>query len=501
MTMPKIIKTKESLLDFDRQITDAKSINSLDAVVAQYYIYNRYKEFLNKYYRLHGVEYEPEEGGQQCNKEYKTLLSSTDKTVLSIALRKYFSLNLNFSDSSQVSGNKSLLHEVKKSARDKFLFLDRLSKNYHIGASLTTRGVFIRCNADDICFYIISLKTPIDAIYLPKEDLVYYDTSGLVSEADIRYFLGRVFNAFCKENDKFLNFFNASFFEKKIAQVARVDRPYHVFADEFSGNYYLNEVLSEEVPIVFSGEASFFEQEDVLTDQGACAISFNEILFCYQKRLDFNSAWGRRYLERLQNKSVGIYGVDGSCPFDALRKSNVVWITITGGEKPRLKNELEFIRRAISFFDSRFDNCFYIFDGYTKSKVLGQKGSEFIAYHRRIVSRFVTQYGLESRYISLVGEGVNKKIFFSTFCDYVISSGTPLIWSSNFNDAVCVVHGGEKMLKKINEFTRSQKLMVLDGGCKDWEDKTEGLRFDRVTYSLDLDRVFLLLSDNIRGCK
>lgn len=494
-TMVKTIRTREELRRFECKISEALSVPELEAVVSGFSFFDVYKELVLEYLSIH--EHGEIQGhGSDLLRDKVKGLSSTIRTAVSLAFQKHLSLRLRYVDRVEYERYKDVLKVVGESDKNKALFLKEVGEGekYSIGATFFSRGGLVKSGVDGNCFYIVSLKTPVDAIYFPAEDIVVWNPVGVVKPVEINYFLSRFFGFFCVSYERFLAFYGAGRFEKDIVQVARVDRPYHVFADELSGNYILSEVMGSKIPIAFSGEASFFEAEEVLYEKSSCSIDFERILFCYQKRLKFGSAWGDEYLSLLLRKSEELYGFDGGLAFEG---KNVVWITLTGGEKPRLKNELEFIGKVIEFFESRFTDVFYVFDGYTKAGIEGQKGYGFIEYHRKVAKDLVFKYGLDGRFASLIGEGVYKKIYYSQFCDYVVSSGTPLVWSSNFSDAFCMVHGSKEALQRVGEFTRSKNILLLDGQCKSWEDDSEGVRFDRVSYSLDLDYTLDFLSEKL----
>lgn len=498
--MLKRIKDRASLEIFKRELETFTGGEQFDFFLKQHEFYPRYKQAVRVYQDWHRGNNQLESSSE------RQFQGGTESTVISLSMQMFLAGSIVFEDVEAQVGNK-YSSVIKSGPESKLIFLLDLlkAKESVVKASYFSRGSMIRCFDDGEIFYLISMKTPLDAVYYPVGNRVVFYYRGAVRESEILYLLKRFINFFAKQNEAFIEFCKNTAMVKNIAQVARVDRPYHVFADEMSGNFYLNKIAclslsGVSVPLYFSAEASFFESEKVLTDDELQLYGLKTLLFCYHKRLDFLSGDGGDFLDGLHEKSLSIYGVRGLPLRSFFEGREVVWVTITGGEKPRLKNELQVIDEVIKFMKRRLPRPFFIFDGFTATEFDGAKGSGFINYHHSVVSDLIVKNGIGSDSLSLVGKRVYAKVFYSQFADYVFSSGTPLIWSSNSLRAGggLIVHGGKKMLEIVHTFTREKNICLLDS-AKDWEDDTDGLRFDRVSYSLSVAKTLSKINEFIAG--
>jgi|GEM_PF-6446627 len=494
--MLKKIKNKSSLELFKGELKGISGEYQFDIFLKQYEFYPRYKSAVQDYldWNRIGVRHEKTYGIKAQGE--------TESTLISISMQFFLADSIFFEDAEAQRDNK-YSHIIRSGPESKLMFLLGLLKDKEsvVKGSYFSRGSLIRCSDDGDVFYLVSLKTPLDAVYYPVSGRVILDPEGGVSKGEVLYLLKRFINFYVKQHQMFTEFCGGTTVVKNIAQVARVDRPYHVFADEMSGNFYLNKNFADvNIPLYFTAEASFFESEKTLDDDELQLYGLKTIFFCYQRRLDFFSEGGEDFLRRLQRKALSIYGVEGLPLTACFDGRTVVWITISGGEKPRLKNELEVINELIKFMSGRFLKPFFIFDGFTATEFDGAKGAEFIDYHHGVVRELIAKNAIGGDSLSLVGKRVYAKVFYSQFADYVFSSGTPLIWSSNFvrSGGGVIVHGSKEMLRIVHTFTREKNICLLDS-AKDWEDETDGLRFDRVSYSLSVGRTLSAINKFIEG--
>ncbi len=500
--MLKRVKDKVSLELFKRELETSVSGDQFELVVKQYDFYPRYKQAVRFYKDWHR-----ESTQLESNTEMR-FQGGTESTLISLSMQVFLTNSLFFEDADEQLNDK-VASVIRSDPETKLVFLLDLVKEKRsvVKGSYFSRGSMIRCCDEGRVFYLISVKTPLDAVYYPIDNQVVFSRRGVVKEVEIRYLLKRFINFYAKQNEAFVEMCTNTAAIKNVAQVARVDRPYHVFADELSGNFYLKKSahlrsLAIDIPLYFSAEASFFENEKVLSDEELQLYGLRTLFFCYHRRLDFLSSAGGEFLDRLRQKSISIYGLKSLPLRSYFAGKDVVWITVTGGEKPRLKNELQVINEVIKFMEMRLPKPFFIFDGFTATEFDGAKGSGFIDYHRGVVNDLIARNGIEDHSLSLVGRRVYAKIFYSQYVKYVFSSGTPLIWSSNsvLEGGGVIVHGGKKMLEIVHTFTREKNLCLLDS-AKDWEDDTDGLRFDRVSYSLSVERTLSKINAFIEGNK
>lgn len=496
------ISSKDDLIYFKNLVEDSSDTGELSVLLESYGFLKEYNKLVDFYEAIHSVEGTRKADVADVVDVVVSKLSSTAGTAVSFAIATYFTKDLLFVDSDCLFFSEIDTSVLSGRHEDKLNFLQGLLKSdvLTVRSSFFSRGSLIRCVLNNEVFYIVSLKTPVDAFYQPSTNKVFYSKHGFLNKNDVVGLIKRYLVYYVRSFEEFKQQFFCDRRVGSLTQIARVDRPYHVFSDEMFSNFILSGSIGEKVPLVYSEEASFFENERVFSLKELQLLGSENILFCSHQRLGFLSSIGQAFLDGIIRRSNNIYAHSSIFCSKVFDGRLVVWISITGGEKPRLINEIEFLSRLIEYFEQKYDNCFFVFDGYTGTEHVGAKGFEFIAQHEKIVQSFVEKFKLSERSLSLVGERLYSKFFYSQFANIVVSSGTPLIWSSNGNKEVrLVIHGGSVMLGKVRDFTRADKILLLSDNYKSWEDVSEGLRFDRVSYELNLDRVVSGLDSFIGG--
>lgn len=308
-------------------------------------------------------------------------------------------------------------------------------------------------------FYIVSLRTPFDAIYLPQAGLLIKSDAILDNfrsgvEGLLRWVL--------KDPDGFL----AGWGEHEVTDVVnliKVDRPYHVLADELSGNFRLNARLGKKVPLAIIDRAAFVE-ESVVSDFSAIALSdvqvfgFNKVLFSTYSRVRHGKEWSVNYKCWLVGLAVKEYR-------DRLPKKNEpwLWLSISGGEKRKWYEELEGLVAAIQWWRMKHPKSRIIIDGWTLSASVKQHDVARLSEHENILSRVMNCSGVDiSDVSSLIGCRVFQKIAYAANCDFFVSSsGTPAFWPSGICGVPGVVHNSKAMLSETVETFCGERCVVV----------------------------------------
>lgn len=196
---------------------------------------------------------------------------------------------------------------------------------------------------------LVSLETPIDAIFFPSLGLVI-TSDHLRLELSSR--LKKLFQFICKDISHYSNYWadNKDLF---ISHLIRNNRPYHVIADELSGYYYLQTNRENSLKLAFLQRSTFVEYDKLELDAFSYALDelqkegLKTIFFSSYYRLN-RSDFSKNY----ENWLVGIAKKAYENEIDSFKGQNV-WIAITGGEKRYWIEEIETIIALIKYFQKK----------------------------------------------------------------------------------------------------------------------------------------------------
>jgi len=338
---------------------------------------------------------------------------------------------------------------------------------------------FVRVTTEFGSFYMVSLRTPFDGIYLPQAGFFIRSDASL---DNFRSGVEGLLKWILKDPDGFLTGWSGH----KIAAVVnliKVDRPYHVLADELSGNFRLSARLGEKVPLAIIDRAAFIE-ESVVSDFPAITLSdaqvfgVDKVLFSTYSRVRHEKEWSINYKRWLVGLAVKEYG-------DCLPKKNEpwLWLSISGGEKRKWYEEVDGLVATIRWWRMKHPKSRVIIDGWTLSANVKEHDVARLHEHENILSKVANWSGLDFCDItSVIGCKVFQKVAYAASCDFFVSSsGTPAFWPSGICGVPGVVHNSKAMLSETVETFFSEKCVVvpfdeivdvIEGGARERWDYT-----------------------------
>lgn len=346
---------------------------------------------------------------------------------------------------------------------------------------------------------LVSLETPIDAIFFPS--------SGLIITSDRLRFelisrLKKLFQFICKDIPHYSNYWTNDK-DLFISHLIRDKRPYHVIADELSGYYYLQTKRENNLKLAFLQRSTFVEYDKLELDVFSYTLDelqkegLGTLFFSSYYRLN-RSEVSKNYENWLVNIARKAYENE----IDSFKGQNI-WIAITGGEKRYWIEEVETIVALIKYFQKKDKNTKFIFDGYTSTEIIDDATKINIAKHVIMFENIVKKTNLkESDYISVIGAQVLKKVAYAAKCSFCITSGTPAMWCSKIAKVPGVFHGNHEMMNRAfkdvcdtNSMMAIQKDKILEVGHEESAQKFQK-RWDFVNYSIESDVVLDLIKDN-----
>jgi hypothetical protein len=355
---------------------------------------------------------------------------------------------------------------------------------------------FIRAYGTGGLVFLVSLQSPIDAIYFPA--------TGLVIKSDkLRYTV-------TDKVEKMMRFFNKDFSlmlgweagrpAASTVFLSRDRRPYHVIADELSGLFYLRQTMHKRLPVAFLERASYLESDvlsaDVLSVSDVQQYGDDKILFTAYKRLTGSDPWTEDFRAWLVRKSIEVHN---DALFDKTADGRIIWIGIARGEKRVWKEELEGLVEFVGWARNKYPGCRFVFDGWTSLSSATDKCCKVMELQKSMFDNIVEQTGLVDAEIkNTIGAQVARKIALASQCDFFISSaGTPAFWPSGLCGVPGVVHNSTQMINKVDVLLNcTNVLKVPVEFIRDSSDISgkEKKRYDYVDYSINPD-------DFIRCCE
>lgn len=333
---------------------------------------------------------------------------------------------------------------------------------------------------------LMSLQSPLDALYLPDQRLLVR-AGALRFSASER--LKKMVAWMLRNPEDWWRFWEGRA-AGGLAFLLRDNRPYHVLLDELSGHFDLQE-QGLDLPMVYLNRAAFIESGRLLADlvpggreQGV----FAQAIVTHHRRAnkddfglrfhDVIGARARRYAETA--------APDGRIwPEEDPRP--LVWIGIAGGEKRRWFEEEAALIASIGHVQDRVGPCRFVFDGWTVPLRPGEKDGDQIAQHLALRDRIVTACGLEpDAHHHVIGTGVLTKLDMARRADFFVScGGTPSVWPSLVCGLPGVVHNSRSMLPRVGNTYRPENVIrIPDSMIEDVNEVGDAIRWDRYSYHI-----------------
>jgi hypothetical protein len=321
---------------------------------------------------------------------------------------------------------------------------------------------FIRLFNKKRRLYAISLETPIDAFYFPVSGVI-------IKSAQCRFEIAsrvrKLNHYFFGDYERFVDDWTLPYENITLSYLIRDKRPYHVIADELSGYFYMCDSLNKNLELSLLSRSTFFEHDlliksskNILSDR-LQETGRNVIFFSSYYRLQ-ECEFSEKYTQWLINSACQIYNeeIENLAKNDSIK----IWLGITGGEKRVWIEEKESLVKVIKYFQNKYKNVQFVFDGYTNSYDHNQNTQKYINEHLTILNEIVIQTGLsQSEFISVIGAQILKKIAIGSLCSFHISTGTPSTWISKICKIPGIAHGNYGMLKNIRMVTDSKSIIVV----------------------------------------
>lgn len=327
-------------------------------------------------------------------------------------------------------------------------------------------------NIFDACFirfantkrriYIISLETPIDAFYFPASGLILKSTQ---CRFEIASRAKKLNHYFFSNYEKFIDEWNLPHKSTILSYLIRDKRPYHVIADELSGYFQTQELLSKKLNLCLLPRSSFFEYYELVKDSKKVLSDKlqesgkNIVFFSNYFRLQ-ECETSEKYKQWLINSASSIYAKE--LKYLTENRAKKIWLGITGGEKRVWIEEKESLIEVINYFKNKYNNVHFVFDGYTNSYDDNQNTQKYIDQHIAILNYIIQETGLSDvDFTSVIGAHVLKKVAIGSLCSFHISTGTPSTWISKICKIPGIAHGNYGMLKNIKMVTDSKSIIVV----------------------------------------
>lgn len=337
--------------------------------------------------------------------------------------------------------------------------------------------------------YLVGIYSPFDAIFIPTVGLLIKGSS---CNFNFSVSCKKLIHAAVRDMKRFCDAWDRKTVDC-IINIIKVDRPYHVVADELSGNFHLKYSLSKDYPTIFMERASFFEQEvfdytPLLTSEMQ-EFGSDKVLFSAYKKLDNESNWSEAYRQWLINKATELYE-------DKLflKKGDqiCIWIGIAGGEKRVWKEELDGLVAVIEWFSDRFAGCQFVFDGWTATSNSSEIDLKNIEKHNGILRQIIGRSGLDQNtFKSTIGSQVFNKVALANQCDFFVTcAGTPALWPSFICKVPGVVHNNTQMINTAFKTVNYANVMkVPDDMILDIRDNMRRDRKDFLSYSISPETI------------
>lgn len=340
---------------------------------------------------------------------------------------------------------------------------------------------FIGMSIEKERVFLISLQSPLDAVYFPSCRLIIRSSSLRFSCVER---LPKLFNWISRNLSLYESFWKQPF-AKNVRFLVRDKRPYHVLLDELSGHYELQE-SSISLPTVFFERASFTEDAETINFSHPSKHIFSDILVSNHRRADKDN-FSFRYYEYLKEKAGKRYGT----PKESDSRT-IIWVAISGGEKRRWLEEKTALKAFVEWARAHFADCHFYVDGWTSPVVMSDADVDQVAQHKKIWSEVCRDVKLvPSVYTSFIGSGILRKIWAASQAQFFIScAGTPSVWPSLICRVPGVVHNSVSMLQRVsNTYYPENVVRVPNEHIEDVNEIGNNIRWDKFSYSISVESI------------
>jgi len=413
---------------------------------------------------------------------YAISLSFKELTVQEIATQDIYRLEKNSFLKSEDWRN--LLDVLNRTELEKIFYLkSRINSNsrLRIGGSFFFDASFIRATYGETKFYIISIQTPMDAIFVPCAGFLIKSNACALN---VKERVQKLLRWSVSLPDDYINCWSK--LSEGLTWLVKNNRPFHVVADELSAYFYLKHEYGIETSVAFHSRSAFFELDSIgetISRDSLQQFSATKTLISSLRRLPKRGGWAFDYRKWLIKRAHELYKLPE-------KERYWFWIGISGSEKRVWLEEREAICGFVRLCKEKYQNCYFIFEGWTSSSVENKADLLQEEAHTAFLNDVLRHVDLdENEYISIVGAQVFKKLAFAAKCDFFISSaGTPAIWPSTFCQIPGVVHNSTQMIDKLDSVLFLENVVKVPLDIISDVGVGEKDRWDYVNYSIQPDR-------------
>lgn len=245
-----------------------------------------------------------------------------------------------------------------------------------------------------------------------------------------------------------------------VAILLRSNRPFHVFSEELFG--FWQSIQGDFQPqMLLTGGSSFFcpqslgiSKSATMEKAGIQDWGLSGVFFCRWERLNDNVELADGYVEWLKKSAPSKHLTEMHLP--SPKPETWVWLGITSGEKRYWLEEFEGLLAVIDWANGRFQECAFLFDGWTSPQKKGSQDKKMIELHNDTLGR-VLEARPDVRWKSIIGAQLEEKISEGSCCKMFVSEvGTPTLIPSKLLGKPGVAYG--------NPWNMRNRIFVLGQG-------------------------------------
>lgn len=338
---------------------------------------------------------------------------------------------------------------------------------------------FICATIDGERCLILSIQSPIDAIYFPARNHFFCSTGFRFDGVDrLRKFFNWVVRNVALYGSVWKGLTSC-----KLVFLVRDKRPYHVLQDELSGWFEISE-SGLCVPLVYFARASFLGEGIELKFEAPEDYVFDDLVITNHRRAD-KDMFSDDYYSYLRSWAKRKYQ-----DYPA-QVGTIIWVSISGGEKRRWFEEKEALQDFVRWARSKFFDCHFFVDGWTAPLSLSEFDRSQISAHKKTWMEISESCGLtESEYTLFIGSNILHKIWGASLSRFFVScAGTPSVWPSLICRVPGVVHNSKSMIRRVtNTYFPLNVIRVPDDDIEDVNEIGENIRWDKYSYKIKPER-------------
>lgn len=345
-------------------------------------------------------------------------------------------------------------------------------------------GIFTRVEFSTARALLISVTSPIDALYFPSSGVLLQDSK---CRFDIGSRLAKYFHNLFASQKYSASAWTPLTGPRSPIQLIWDKRPYHVVADELSGYFSSCARSGISHPLVFLDRASFVESgpfgATVRTPAEVQEDGLDAVFYTFHDRLVHRSPWCADFRKELVRRATSTYG---SLLPERKPGQKCFWLGISGAEKRAWLEERTALTQIATWLNTAFPDAHFVFDGWTGPHNPSRNDIQQCEYHEAMLAHILASSRIDrSRVHCTIGAPVLKKVAFASYCDFFVScAGTPAFWPSNICKVPGVVHNSTQMINQVDKtlftdnLTKVPTTMISDIA-------PEGAhRYDFVNYSI-----------------